>query len=273
MKSGIYVSELSASRHAFESYHFCRGNSNRRKSRFGVILEGAGTYIYLNKRLRVEKGDVVFIPENIYCYSEWRGSPHIEVVYVSCFMHYEDARYEPQVLEAGEEARRELLAIAELLPDHELLAYSRFYGILGTLLPLMRAGDVWRDKTLESAIEYMTGHWNERIAVRDVARHCCVSESTLYHLFQRELGETPVRFLNSIRINVAIEYLENSHYSVSTVARTVAFPSENHFRRVFREYTGMTPSAYKRAGKRDQGFACANSAGETPSRRENSREK
>ena len=65
MKSGIYVSELSASRHAFESYHFCRGNSNRRKSRFGVILEGAGTYIYLNKRLKVEKGDVVFIPENI----------------------------------------------------------------------------------------------------------------------------------------------------------------------------------------------------------------
>ena len=250
MKNGIYVSELSTSRHVFEGYHFCRGNSNRRKSRFGVILSGEGTYIYLSKRLKVEQGDVVFIPENIFCYSEWRGSPEIEVVYLSCFMHYENARYEPQVLEVEAATRAELLAIAALLPEDELLAYSRFYGVLGALLPRMREGDAVLDKTLESAIEYLTGHFHERISVKDVARHCCVSESTLYHLFQRELGQTPVRFLNSVRINVAIEHLENSHSSISTVARLVAFPSENHFRRVFREFTGMTPLAYKKAGGR-----------------------
>ena len=138
MKSGIYVSELSTSRHAFESYHFCRGNSNRRKSRFGVILEGAGTYIYLNKRLKVEKGDVVFIPENIYCYSEWRGSPHIEVVYLSCFIHYEAFLYEPQILRAGGGVKETILQIAELLTGEEpniLSAYSRFYALLGELLP------------------------------------------------------------------------------------------------------------------------------------------
>ena len=250
MKSGIYVSELSTSRHVFDRYHFCRGNSNRRKSRFGVILAGTGTYIYLSKRLKVEKGDVVFIPENIFCYSEWRGDPEIEVVYLSCFMHYENVGYEPQVLEVEAGVRQELLDIAALLPAEELQAYSRFYGVLGALLPLMKEGDAALDKTLESAIEYITGHFHERISVKDVARHCCVSESTLYHLFQKELGQTPVRFLNSVRINVAIEHLENSHYSVSTVARMVAFPSENHFRRVFREYTGMTPLAYKKAGKR-----------------------
>ena len=73
--------------------------------------------------------------------------------------------------------------------------------------------------------------------------------------------------------NNYIEKAENLTVPVVVLNGTVAFPSENHFRRVFREYTGMTPSAYKRVGKRDQGFACANSAGETPSRRENSREK
>ena len=250
MKSGIYVSELSTARHEFERYHFCRGNSNRRKSRFGVILSGEGTYIYLNKRLRVEAGDVVFIPENIYCYSEWRGEPRIEVVYLSCFMHYESASYEPQVLPVGEDVPGELLAIADLLPREELMAYSRFYGILGSLLPLMRPGEVPRNKTVEGAIEYMTGHFGEQFPMSAVAKHCCVSESTLYHLFQRELGETPLHFLNSIRINVAIEYLENTKHSVSTVARAVAFPSENHFRRIFREFTGMTPSAYKKAGRK-----------------------
>ena len=79
----MYVSDLSTSTHTFNKYHFCRGNSNRRKSRLGVIVSGKGTYIYLNKKLKVSEGDVVFIPENVYCYSEWHGSPEIKVVYLS----------------------------------------------------------------------------------------------------------------------------------------------------------------------------------------------
>ena len=99
----IYVSELSASKHIFYNYHFCRGNSNRRKTRVGVIIKGSGTYIYLNKKLKVNEGDIVFIPEKIYCYSEWRGTPEIEVIYVSCFMHYEQFRYEPQIIDCDKE--------------------------------------------------------------------------------------------------------------------------------------------------------------------------
>ncbi len=57
----IYVSELSTSKHIFNNYHFCRGNSNQRKTRVGVIIKGSGTYIYLNKKLNVNEGDIVFI--------------------------------------------------------------------------------------------------------------------------------------------------------------------------------------------------------------------
>lgn len=79
--STLCVTELSTSHHVFHKYHFCRGNSNKRKSRLGVVVKGNGTYIYLSQRLRVKEGDVVFIPESIYCYSEWHGEPEIEVVY------------------------------------------------------------------------------------------------------------------------------------------------------------------------------------------------
>ena len=48
-----------------------------------------------------------------------------------------------------------------------------------------------------------------------LAKKCCVSESTLYHLFQKELGQTPVNFLNSIKINNAIKYLEKKEYAVT----------------------------------------------------------
>ena len=80
----------------------------------------------------------------------------------------------------------------------------------------------------------------------ELARYCCVSESTLYHLFQRELGQTPIKFLNSVRINVAIEQLENTNHSIATVSALAGFHSENHFRRVFSDLTGTTPLKYRK---------------------------
>ena len=251
-KSGFFVSELSTSTHVFCNYHFCRGNSNKRKTRLGVIRKGSGAYLYLNKRLVVKEGDLVFIPENIYCYSEWRGTPEIEVVYVSCFMHYDGLHYEPQIILCEEEVKERLLETASLLraegQTEGLEAYSLFYKLLQTILPQMKPGNIAFDKTLQTAVEYITDNWDKPFSIADVAKKCCVSESTLYHLFQRELGQTPLRFLQSIRINVAIEYLENTSCSVSAVSRKVGFPSENHFRKVFFDFVGTTPARFRKNG-------------------------
>ena len=94
--------------------------------------------------------------------------------------------------------------------------------------------------------KFITDNWNNKFSVVDLAKKCCVSESTLYHLFQKELGQTPVNFLNSIKINMAIKYLENSNYSISTISRLVGFNSENHFRKIFRSVTETTPSKFRK---------------------------
>ena len=249
MNCGIYVSELSASRHVFNKFHFCRGNSNRRKSRLGIIEKGCGAYIYMGKKLRVSEGDVVFIPENVYCYSEWRGEPEIRVVYLSCFMHYESFKYEPQTIEVSEDIKGDILQIAELLSkgQNEVFeAYSGFYKLLQNIVTQLCESNIAFDKALQSAIEFITDNYDKSFTVAQLARKCCVSESTLYHLFQRELGQSPISFLNSIRINIAIEHLENSNYSISTISRLVGFNSENHFRRVFSDLTGTTPLKYRK---------------------------
>lgn len=243
----IYVSELSVARHSFQKYHFCRGNTSRRKTRIGIILKGSGSYIYLGERLTVKEGDVVFIPENIYCYSEWRGDPKIEVLYLNCFVHGDTLGYMPQRLFVDEDVKSTILQIAALMADDPLEAYSLFYRLLKHLLPCMERRNVVFDKTLALAMEYITSNFGSDFSVGEVAKACCVSESALYHLFQKTLGTTPIRFLNSIRINVAIEYLENTSYSVATVSELVGFRSENHFRKVFSEITGTTPLKYRKS--------------------------
>ena len=245
----IYVSELSASRHVFQKYHFCRGNSNRRKTRIGYIQKGRGAYLYMNKKLPVKEGDLVFIPEEIYCYSEWHGEPEIEVIYVSCFMHYDQFQYEPQIICCSEETKADLLKISNLLsPDFssELEAYSLFYKLLQDVLPLMEQSEISLDRNLQAAVAFIGDNWDQDFSVRELAESCCVSESTIYHLFKKEWGQTPIAFLNSIRINKAIEYLENTNYSVSAISQLVGFHSENHFRKVFTGITGVTPLKYRK---------------------------
>lgn len=245
----IFVTELSTSKHVFNNYHFCRGNSNKRKTRFGVIIKGSGTYIYLNKKLNVNEGDIVFVPETIYCFSEWHGTPEIEVIYVSCFMHYEQWRYEPQIINCDKEIKNDLIEIANLLSiDYikELEAYSLFYKLLQKVLPRLVQSQSSYDKTLQTAIEFITDNWNNDFSIGDLAKKCCVSESTLYHMFQKKLGQTPIKFQNFIKINVAMEYLEKQNYSVATISHLVGFNSENHFRKVFTDITETTPLKYRK---------------------------
>lgn len=249
--TNIFVSELSTTTHSFHNYHFCRGNSNRRKTRIGLIEKGEGAYIYLGKKLDVRAGDIVFIPENIYCYSEWRGEPDIVVTYISCFMNYDGICYEPQKISGNGETKRQLLEISALLSVDDQLraleAYSKYYKLLQTILPQMTPSNIAFDKTLQSAVEYITNNWKENFSVSSLAKQCCVSESTLYHLFQNNLGQTPVQFLNSIRINVAIEYLETTNYSISTISTMAGFLSENHFRKTFQKFTSTTPLKFRKS--------------------------
>ena len=125
-------------------------------------------------------------------------------------------------------------------------AYSLFYHLLGRVIVRLKESEIVFDKTLKMAMEYISAHASEQFSIRELAKNCCVSESTLYHLFSRELGQSPVTFLQFIRINCAIDYLENSNYSISTVSQMCGFRSENHFRKVFREFTGTTPLKYRK---------------------------
>lgn len=164
-------------------------------------------------------------------------------------MHYESFKYEPQIIDVTDAEKNDILQISELLSGGQLEsleAYSRFYRLLQSIIPKMKPSDVEFDKTLQSALEYLTNNWQESFSVAELAKKCCTSESTLYHLFQRELGQTPIKFLNSIRINIAIEQLENSNHSIATISRAVGFNSENHFRKVFHDFTGTTPLKYRK---------------------------
>ncbi len=53
-------------------------------------------------------------------------------------------------------------------------------------------------------------------------------------------------YIRKIRIEKAMELIENSEYSFTEIAYFTGFSDQSHFTRIFKKYTGKSPSIYKK---------------------------
>jgi transcriptional regulator GlxA family with amidase domain len=71
------------------------------------------------------------------------------------------------------------------------------------------------------------------------------SERHLSRVFARELGTTPARYVEQIRIEAARAMLESSEASLETIARRCGLSTAETLRRSFTREVGVTPHAYR----------------------------
>jgi two-component system response regulator YesN len=64
-------------------------------------------------------------------------------------------------------------------------------------------------------------------------------------MFTKELGKNYVDYLNEVRIEKAKEYLRDSCYKTYEIAELVGIKDAHYFSKLFKKYTGVTPSEYK----------------------------
>ena len=57
---------------------------------------------------------------------------------------------------------------------------------------------------------------------------------------------TPMQYLNKIRIDKAKEMLLHTDDKIVEISQTVGIENANHFIRLFKEKTGVTPLTYRR---------------------------
>lgn len=101
------------------------------------------------------------------------------------------------------------------------------------------------NSTLEKAIEYIKLHYSESITLNEVAEYTYVSTYYLSRMFTKELGKNFVDYLNEIRIERAKEFLRQTDYKTYEIAEMVGVRDAHYFSKLFKKYTGMTPSEYK----------------------------
>ncbi len=114
------------------------------------------------------------------------------------------------------------------------------------------------------AMAYVHTHYAEPISRHDIAAHVGVSERHLSRCFRLEVGMTLSTYLNRYRVRQAKALLEAGNSNITQVAMDVGFSSGGYFTRVFREETGLSPTAFLRSRCRPHAPRCDLLAGTCP---------
>ncbi len=83
------------------------------------------------------------------------------------------------------------------------------------------------------------------LTVEMLAERVAMSPRTFARTFVAETGTTPARYLEQIRVEHAIRFLEESNSSMEEIAENSGFRNVAHFRRSFWRHAGITPRSYR----------------------------
>lgn len=102
-----------------------------------------------------------------------------------------------------------------------------------------------RNRPLRHLVDTMAADPAGNYSVPKLAAAAGISARHLNRLFRRELGTTPARYLERLRLEAARTLIESGH-TVSSAATRSGFGSEESLRRAFVTHLGVPPTTYRR---------------------------
>lgn len=96
---------------------------------------------------------------------------------------------------------------------------------------------------------FITQHYMEDIAVKDIAGYFGYSEAYFCKRFKQYFGHSFVSYLTDYRMQKAEELMRTSALSIKEIGKAVGYPDPNYFTKVFRRVRGVSPSGFRDSEK------------------------
>lgn len=110
--------------------------------------------------------------------------------------------------------------------------------------PFTEAEITLPDPQIRSLCSYLKEHYSENVTLDDLLSMTDFGKSYLLRSFTRQVGVSPYRYLQTVRLNRAKEYLEQGLPPVDA-ASMAGFSDQSHFTRFFKQFIGLTPKQYQ----------------------------
>ena len=214
------------------------------------------------------KGDISITPAKTPFFARWDGDDrYLEIRIASRFIQSvarEALAMNPDRLELLPEFRTRdpqieamgMLLLAELKQENlggrlyiESLAnvlaihLLRQYSAVKPQLSIYEGG--LPERQVLQILEYINEHLNQDIKLADLAELLGMSQFHFSHQFKQSIGIAPYQYLLQQRVERAKQLLKQTDRSIMEIAFLCGFNSHSHLSKQFRQFTGMTPKAYR----------------------------
>ena len=145
--------------------------------------------------------------------------------------------------------------LAEMIYEHtqkkeswQTLLYAKFLQLCTILSRLYQDyGEDHRSDVvkLATAVAYIEKNYCNAISLADLAHMTGYSERQFHRLFQSAFSMAPSMYITNLRLQRAQLLLKNSGQPIGEISWSCGYSDQNYFSRIFKKYTGLTPTEYK----------------------------
>ena len=135
-------------------------------------------------------------------------------------------------------------AIFAKLADVFLAQAVRDFLVGAQQAGLLHTGPL-RDKPIGNAIELIRSAPTHRWTLAELAHEVGTSRTAFAARFRAATGESPMRYVATVRLGLAAGYLATTRLGVDAIARRVGYDSDASLSKAFKREFGMSPGRYR----------------------------
>ncbi len=102
------------------------------------------------------------------------------------------------------------------------------------------------DEDILNIQDWIENHFGNEIKVDLLAGKAGMSRRTFERRFKNATGDSPLRYLQRVRIENAKQLLEKGHKTFDEITYHVGYEDSSTFSRIFKKNTGLSPILYKK---------------------------
>jgi two-component system, response regulator YesN len=102
-----------------------------------------------------------------------------------------------------------------------------------------------RNEDVIKAQKYVQTHLGEKISLTEVAEHLHLNSSYFSRMYKKETGEGFIEYVTRVKMEKALELLDQSVKTVEQIAYELGFESKSYFLKTFKRFYGLSPKSFK----------------------------
>ena len=248
-KNNLYIKRIiNVIQSTNKSHHKLLNVKCRHSDAFVYILSGSCTYEFAcGDAFTVNKGEILYLAHQ----ADYTMYIHTnDYSFIFCDFEFNETSprksgvYTPHNPDNSENLFIKLLKNKDSFTDALSILYS-IYGIVMKTENKIYISKSSRNKIAESK-DYIDANFNDTsLSVDFLAEKAVMSNVYFRSLFKAQYYLSPSQYIISARLKNAKSLMKYSFLTLEECALQSGFSSLQYFCRVFKKYTGMTPSEYR----------------------------